>query len=70
MDRKGLKVKKGEVQDATFITAELGHTPAEEPRGTGAITNRSRDGAWQRRSPDLTSAIGSGEATPYNGIKR
>ena len=32
LDAKGLKAKKGVVQDATFITADPGHAPADKPR--------------------------------------
>jgi IS5 family transposase len=49
LDEKGLKVKKGVVQDATFITADPGHAPAEEPRGNEAKTRRSRDGTWAKK---------------------
>ena len=49
LDEKGLKVKKGVVQDATFITADPGHAPAEEPRGNEAKTRRSRDGSWAKK---------------------
>jgi IS5 family transposase len=45
LDEKGLKVRKGVVQDASFITADPGHAPAEEPRGDEAQTRRSKDGA-------------------------
>ena len=38
LDEKGLNVKKGVVQDATFITADPGHAPAEKPRGEEAKT--------------------------------
>ena len=46
MDMKGLKVKKGVVQDASFITSDPGHAAADEPRGEEARTRRSRDGSW------------------------
>ena len=36
-------------QDATFITADPGHAPAEEPRGVQALTRRSRDGSWTKK---------------------
>jgi IS5 family transposase len=44
LDAKGLTVRKGVVQDATFITADPGHAKADEPRGDGAKTRRSKDG--------------------------
>jgi len=49
LDEKGLKVKKGVVQDATFITADPGHAPADKPRGGEARTRRSRDGTWAKK---------------------
>ena len=49
LDAKGLKVRKGVVQDATFITADPGHARADKPRGTEAKTRRSRDGAWTKK---------------------
>jgi IS5 family transposase len=49
LDEKGLRVKKGVVQDASFITADPGHAPAEEPRGKEAKTRRSRDGSWAKK---------------------
>ena len=49
LDAKGLKVKKGVVQDATFITADPGHAPADKPRGDEANTRRSRDGTWTKK---------------------
>jgi len=49
LDEKGLKVKKGVVQDATFITSDPGHAPADKPRGEEAETRRSRDGAWAKK---------------------
>ena len=49
LDLKGLKVKKGVVQDATFITADPGHAPADKPRGREAKTRRSRDGSWAKK---------------------
>lgn len=47
MDGKGLRVRKGVVQDATFITADPG--PSGKPRGEHARTRRSRDGTWAKR---------------------
>jgi len=49
LDEKGLKVRKGVVQDATFITSDPGHAPSEEPRGEHARTRRSRDGTWAKK---------------------
>jgi len=49
LDEKGLNVKKGVVQDATFIAADPGHAPAEKPRGEEAKTRRCRDGTWAKK---------------------
>jgi len=49
LDEKGLKVRKGVVQDASFITSDPGHAPADKPRGEEARTRRSRDGAWAKK---------------------
>lgn len=47
LDEKGLKVRKGVAQDASFITADPG--PSGKPRGEQARTRRSRDGDWAKR---------------------
>jgi IS5 family transposase len=49
LDLKGLTVKKGVVQDASFITSDPGHARADKPRGEEAKTRRSRDGAWSKK---------------------
>ena len=49
LDLKGLTVRKGVAQDATFITSDPGHAPAEAPRGEEAKTRRSRDGEWAKK---------------------
>jgi IS5 family transposase len=49
LDEKGLSVKKGVIQDATFITSDPGHAPADKPRGEEARTRRSRDGTWAKK---------------------
>ena len=49
LDAKGLKVRKGVVQDATFITADPGHAKADKPRGDEGQTRRSRDGSWTKK---------------------
>ena len=46
LDEKGLTVKKGVAQDATFITADPG---GSGPRGDEAETRRSRDGSWAKK---------------------
>jgi len=49
LDEKGLKVRRGVVQDATFITSDPGHAAADKPRGEEAETRRSRDGTWAKK---------------------
>lgn len=44
LDAKGLEVKRGTIQDATFIEADPGSS--KKPRGDDAKTRRSRDGSW------------------------
>lgn len=46
---KGLKIRKGVIQDASFITADPGHKPADTPPGEEAKTRRSRDGTWAKK---------------------
>ena len=46
LDEKGLKIRKGVIQDATFITADPGHATADTPRGDDAKTRRNKDGTW------------------------
>jgi len=47
LDLKGLRVRKGVAQDASFIEADPG--PSNKPRGEEAATRRSRDGDWAKR---------------------
>jgi len=47
LDAKGLQVRKGVVQDATFITADTGGST--KPRGKEAQTRRSRDSNWTKK---------------------
>jgi IS5 family transposase len=49
LDARGLRVRKGVVQDATFITADPGHAKADTPRGEEAKTRRSADGTWMTK---------------------
>ena len=46
----GLKIRKGTIQDATFITADPGHAPADKPCGNLAKTRRSKEGTWTKKS--------------------
>lgn len=43
---KGYDVKKGVIQDASFITSDPGHAKRDVPRGGEAKTRRSKDGTW------------------------
>jgi transposase, IS5 family len=47
LDAMGLQVKRGTIQDATFIEAD--HGSSKKPRGEGAKTRRSRDGTWAKK---------------------
>jgi IS5 family transposase len=49
LDAKNLKVKKGIIQDATFIEADPGHAKKDTPRGDEAKTRRSKDGTWAKK---------------------
>ena len=48
LDEKGLRVRKGVAQDASFIEADPGQSSGK-PRGEEAATRRSRDGDWAKR---------------------
>jgi len=49
LDALGLKIKKGMIQDATFIHSNPGHAKADEPRGKEAKTRRIKDGTWTKK---------------------
>jgi IS5 family transposase len=49
LDARGLTIRRGVIQDATFITADPGHAKADTPRGDQARTRRSRDGTWAKK---------------------
>ena len=49
-DALGLKIKKGMIQDATFITADPGHASAGKLRGNQARTQRSKEGTWTKKN--------------------
>ncbi len=40
LDNKGLKIKQGMIQDATFIRADPGHANLDTPRANDAKTRR------------------------------
>jgi IS5 family transposase len=50
LDAMGLQVKRGTIQDATFIEAD--HGSSKKPRGIGAKTRRSRDGTWAKKGDE------------------
>jgi IS5 family transposase len=50
LDAMGLKVKRGTVQDATFIEADP--RSSKKPRGEDAKTRRSRDGTWTKKGKE------------------
>jgi len=49
LDENNMKVKKGVMQDATFITSDPGHSPADKPRGPEAKTRRNKEGTWAKK---------------------
>lgn len=46
----GLQVKRGTIQDATFIEAD--HGSSNKPRGDEAKTRRSKDGTWAKKGDE------------------
>ena len=52
LDAKGLIVKEGTIQDATFITSDPGRS-GNKPRGEEAKTRRSKDGTWAKKGDEL-----------------
>ena len=51
LDSRGLQVKRGTIQDATFIEADPGSS--KKPRRENARTRRSRDGTWAKKGDEL-----------------
>jgi len=49
LDMKGLKIRKGMIQDATFIHSDPGHATVDIPRGKDGKTRRSKDGTWTKK---------------------
>jgi len=49
LDAKGMKIKRGVIQDATFITADPGHSSSDTPRDEEVKTRRSREGTWAKK---------------------
>jgi IS5 family transposase len=52
LDAKGLTVKEGSIQDATFITSDPGRS-GNKPRGDEARTRRSKDGTWAKKGEEF-----------------
>jgi IS5 family transposase len=51
LDSKGLTVKEGTIQDATFIKSDPGRS-GNKPRGDMAKTRRSKDGTWAKKGDE------------------
>jgi IS5 family transposase len=49
LDEQGYSIKRGTIQDASFITSDPGHALADKPRGDNAKARRSRDGTWAKK---------------------
>ena len=49
LDSKGIKIRKGTAQDATFITSDPGHEKHQETRELGN-TRRSKDGTFTKKN--------------------
>lgn len=49
IEEVGLTIKRGMIQDATFITSDPGHATQDKPRGDQSNTRRSRDGTWAKK---------------------
>ena len=52
LEAKGLAVKEGSIQDATFITSDPGRS-GNKPRGDEAKTRRSKDGTWAKKGDEF-----------------
>jgi transposase, IS5 family len=49
LEQKGLKIRKGVIQDATFITADSRHATADTPSWDDTKTLRNKEGTWTKR---------------------
>src|SRR3989338_8709611 len=50
IEKKGIQIKKGKIQDASFIEADPGKkNSGMNGRGIEAKTSRSRDGSWTKK---------------------
>ena len=45
----GLKIKKGKMQDATFIHSDPGYANADKPRENGAKIKRYKEEKWTKK---------------------
>ena len=61
LDVKGLEIRKGTIQDATFITADPGHASTDTPRGDTAKTRRSKTVHGRKR---VKNPISDTNSTP------
>jgi IS5 family transposase len=52
LDAKGLVVKEGSIQDATFISSDPGKS-GNRSRGDEAKTRRSKDGTWAKKREEI-----------------
>ena len=50
LDAMGLRVKRGTIQDATFIESDPGSS--KKPHNEGSKTRRSRDGTWAKKGKE------------------
>jgi transposase, IS5 family len=49
LDAMKLKVKKGIMQDVSFIISDPSHVKSDTPRGEEAKTQLSKDGTWAKK---------------------
>ena len=49
LDDLGFSIQRGVMQDASFITSDPGHAKKDKPRGSGALTRRSKEGTWSKK---------------------
>ena len=49
IEAHGIRVRKGKIQDASFVQADPGRKSGMQGRGREAKTSRSRDGTWKKK---------------------
>ena len=50
IEKQGVKIRKGQIQDATFVHADPGKTNSGmEGRGSEAKTSRQKDASWTKK---------------------